>query len=348
MRYIDAERPGGPEVLVVKEGPAPVPGSGEVLIRVHAAGINRPDTMQREGKYPPPAGASPLLGLEVAGEVSAVGDGVSRWSLGDRVCALTNGGGYAEFVTAPAGQCLPVPSGLRMEEAAALPETFFTVWTNVFDRASLKEGESFLVHGGSGGIGTTAVQMAKQRGARVFATAGTGEKCAACRRLGAEIAVNYREDDFVQVLKQATEGRGVDVILDMVGGRLREPEPGTRRNRRPGCQYRFPERVQGGDRPDAAPDEAAHPDRLHPSRPHRRGQGGDRGETRSRDLAAHRIGTDQAGHGGRFPPGEGCGCPSAHGTGKPHRKNRPGRSHFFLANVSLEVVLAFQPPRCLA
>jgi len=218
MRYIDAERPGGPEVLVVKEGPAPVPGSGEVLIRVHAAGINRPDTMQREGKYPPPAGASPLLGLEVAGEVSAVGDGVSRWSLGDRVCALTNGGGYAEFVTAPVGQCLPVPSGLRMEEAAALPETFFTVWTNVFDRASLKEGESFLVHGGSGGIGTTAVQMAKQRGARVFATAGTGEKCAACRRLGAEIAVNYREDDFVQVLKQATEGRGVDVILDMVGG----------------------------------------------------------------------------------------------------------------------------------
>jgi len=218
MRYIDAERPGGPEVLVAKEGPAPVPGSGEVLIRVHAAGINRPDTMQREGKYPPPAGALPLLGLEVAGEVSAVGADVSRWSLGDRVCALTNGGGYAEFVTAPAGQCLPVPSGLRMEEAAALPETFFTVWTNVFDRASLKEGESFLVHGGSGGIGTTAVQMAKQRGARVFATAGTGEKCAACRRLGAEIAVNYREDDFVQVLKQATEGRGVDVILDMVGG----------------------------------------------------------------------------------------------------------------------------------
>jgi len=218
MRYIDAERPGGPEVLVVKEGPAPVPASGEVLIRVHAAGINRPDIMQREGKYPPPAGASPLLGLEVAGEVSAVGAGVSRWSVGDQVCALTNGGGYAEFVTTPADQCLAVPSGLRMEEAAALPETFFTVWTNVFERASLKEGESFLVHGGSGGIGTTAIQMAKQRGARVFATTGTGEKCAACRRLGAEIAVNYREDDFVQVLKEAMGGRGVDVILDMVGG----------------------------------------------------------------------------------------------------------------------------------
>jgi NADPH2:quinone reductase len=218
MRYIYAERPGGPEVLVVKEGPPPVPGSGEVLIRVYAAGINRPDIMQREGKYPPPAGASPLLGLEVAGEVSAVGGGVSRWSEGDQVCALTNGGGYAEFVTAPAGQCLPVPAGLRMEEAAALPETFFTVWTNVFDRASLKEGESFLVHGGSGGIGTTAIQMAKQRGARVFTTAGTGEKCTACRRLGAEIAVNYREDDFVQVLKEATDGRGVDVILDMIGG----------------------------------------------------------------------------------------------------------------------------------
>jgi len=218
MRYIHAERPGGPEVLVVKEGPRPVPGSGEVLIRVHAAGINRPDIMQREGKYPPPAGASPLLGLEVAGEVSVVGDGVSRWSVGDQVCALTNGGGYAEFVTAPAGQCLPVPSGLRMEEAAALPETFFTVWTNVFDRASLKEGESFLVHGGSGGIGTTAIQMAKQRGSRVFTTAGTKEKCAASRKLGAEVAVNYREDDFVQTLKEATDGRGVDVILDMVGG----------------------------------------------------------------------------------------------------------------------------------
>ena len=218
MRYIHAERPGGPEVLVVKEGPRPVPGSGEVLIRVSAAGINRPDIMQREGKYPPPPGASPLLGLEVAGEVAAAGVKVSRWSVGDQVCALTNGGGYAEFVTAPAGQCLPVPTRLRMEEAAALPETFFTVWTNVFDRASLKDGETFLVHGGSGGIGTTAIQMARQRGAQVFTTAGTEEKCAACRKLGAEIAVNYREDDFVQVLKEATDGQGVDVILDMVGG----------------------------------------------------------------------------------------------------------------------------------
>lgn len=218
MRYIDVKRPGGPEVLVVKEGPAPVPGSGEVLIRVHAAGINRPDIMQREGKYPPPAGASPILGLEVAGEVSAIGTGVSGRSVGERVCALTNGGGYAEFVTAPSGQCLLLPSGLPMDEAAALPETFFTVWTNVFDRASLKEGQTFLVHGGSGGIGITAIQMAKNRGARVFATAGTEEKCAACRRLGAEIAVNYREKDFVPVLKEVTDGRGVDVILDMIGG----------------------------------------------------------------------------------------------------------------------------------
>jgi NADPH:quinone reductase len=218
MRYIDVKRPGGPEVLVVKEGPAPVPGSGEVLIRVHAAGINRPDIMQREGKYPPPGGASPILGLEVAGEVSGIGTGVSGWSVGERVCALTNGGGYAEFVTAPSGQCLLLPSGLPMDEAAALPETFFTVWTNVFDRASLEEGQTFLVHGGSGGIGTTAIQMAKNRGARVFATAGTEEKCAACRRLGAEIAVNYREKDFVPVLKEVTDGRGVDVILDMIGG----------------------------------------------------------------------------------------------------------------------------------
>ena len=218
MRYINISEHGGPEVMEIKEGEAPDPGKSEVLIKVHAAGVNRPDVMQRQGLYPPPPSASPILGLEVAGEVVATGNDVSAWSVSDRVCALTNGGGYAEYVAVPAGQCLPVPAGLPMEEAAALPETFFTVWANVFDRARLKPGERFLVHGGSSGIGTTAIQMAKSLGSRVFTTAGSAKKCAACQRLGADVAVNYHEQDYVKVLKEATDGQGVDVILDMVGG----------------------------------------------------------------------------------------------------------------------------------
>ena len=218
MRYIGISENGGPEVMVIKEGEPPDPGTGEVLIKVHAAGVNRPDIMQRQGLYPPPLGASMILGLEVAGEVVATGNDVSDCSVWDRVCALTNGGGYAEYVAVPAGQCLPVPAGLSMEEAAALPETFFTVWANVFDRTRLKPGERFLVHGGSGGIGTTAIQMAKSLGSRVFTTAGNAEKCAVCQRLGADVAVNYHEQDYVEVLKEVTDGQGVDVILDMVGG----------------------------------------------------------------------------------------------------------------------------------
>jgi putative PIG3 family NAD(P)H quinone oxidoreductase len=202
----------------IKDGDPPTPGKGEVLIKVHAAGVNRPDIMQRQGLYHPPPGASPVLGLEVAGEVMATGsDGMGQLVSG-RVCALTNGGGYAEYVAVPAGQCLPLPEGLSMEEAAALPETFFTVWSNVFDRARLKSGENFLVHGGSSGIGTTAIQMAKSMRANVFTTAGSAEKCAACQRLGADITINYHEQDYVEVLKEATSGKGVDVILDMVGG----------------------------------------------------------------------------------------------------------------------------------
>jgi NADPH2:quinone reductase len=218
MRFINISEYGEPEVLEIKEGEAPDPAKGEVLIRVHAAGVNRPDVMQRQGLYPPPPSASPILGLEVAGEVVATSKDVSAWSVSDRVCALTNGGGYAEYVAVPAGQCLPVPVGLPVEEAAALPETFFTVWTNVFDRARLKPGERFLVHGGSSGIGTTAIQMAKALGSKVFTTAGSAEKCAACQRLGADVAINYTEQDYVKVLKEATDGQGVDVILDMVGG----------------------------------------------------------------------------------------------------------------------------------
>jgi len=219
MTAIEIREAGGPEVLVPASRAVPEPGAGEVLIRVAAAGVNRPDVLQRQGGYPPPPGVSDIPGLEVAGSVVARGPGVSELTIGDRVTALVAGGGYAEFCTAPVPQCLPIPEGLSLTEAACLPETFFTVWTNVFDRGALQAGEVFLVHGGSSGIGTTAIQMAKAFGARVFATAGSAEKCAACEALGAERTINYREEDFVQaVVKEATGKKGADVILDMVGG----------------------------------------------------------------------------------------------------------------------------------
>jgi len=218
MRVVAISAPGGPEVLVPGTRPVPEPEAGEILIRVHAAGVNRPDALQRAGAYAPPPGASDLPGLEAAGEVAAVGAGVTEWSVGDPVCALLPGGGYAEYALTHAAHALPVPEGLSMLEAAALCETFFTVWHNVFERGRLQAGETFLVHGGSSGIGTTAIQLASARGARVFATAGSPEKCAACLRLGAERAIDYREADFVAAVREATAGRGVDLILDMVGG----------------------------------------------------------------------------------------------------------------------------------
>jgi len=218
MRHIAMQAPGGPDVLRLVTGPVPDPTAGEMLIRIAAAGVNRPDILQRTGNYPPPAGASPILGLEVSGMIAALGPGVTEWREGDEVCALVAGGGYAEYCVAPAAQCLPVPKGVAVIDAAGIPETFFTVWSNVFDRARLAAGESFLVHGGSSGIGTTAIQLAHAFGARVFATAGSPEKCAACRELGAERAIDYRQEDFVAVIKEATQGGGVDVILDMVGG----------------------------------------------------------------------------------------------------------------------------------
>jgi putative PIG3 family NAD(P)H quinone oxidoreductase len=205
-------------VLTPVERPRPAIGDRDVLIKVAAAGVNRPDIMQRQGKYPPPAGASDIPGLEVAGSIEAVGAEVHDWRVGDRVCALVAGGGYAEYCAAPAPQCLPLPRGLDLIQAGAVPETFFTVWTNVFERGRLAPGESILVHGGSSGIGTTAIQLARAFRARVFATAGSAEKCTACEALGAERAFNYRETDFVAAVKEATGGRGVDVVLDMVGG----------------------------------------------------------------------------------------------------------------------------------
>lgn len=218
MRMIAARGAGGPEVLEVAQGPVPQPGAGEVLIKVAYAGVNRPDVMQRRGLYPPPPGASPIIGLEIAGRIVELGAGVAGFREGEEVCALVAGGGYAEYCAAPAPQCLPVPRGLTLAEAAALPETFFTVWTNVFDRGRLAPGEAFLVHGGTSGIGTTAIQLARAFGARVFATAGSDEKCAFCKKLGAEAAINYKTEDFVEIARRLTGGRGVDVILDMVGG----------------------------------------------------------------------------------------------------------------------------------
>jgi NADPH:quinone reductase len=218
MIAIEIREPGEPDVLVPVERPIPTPGSGEVLIKVAAAGVNRPDLMQRRGRYPPPPGASDIPGLEIAGTVDRLGSDVSPWKVGDDICALVAGGGYAEYCVAPAPQCLPVPRGLDIVSAAAIPETFFTVWTNVFERGRLAAGESILIHGGASGIGTTAIQLARARGARVFATAGSPDKCAACERLGAERAINYKETDFLEAVRAATGGRGVDVVLDMVGG----------------------------------------------------------------------------------------------------------------------------------
>ena len=218
MTAIDISEPGGPEVLVPATRPLPRPGLGEVLIKVAAAGVNRPDVAQRQGGYPPPPGAPDIPGLEVAGEIVGVGVGAGEWQVGMSCCALVAGGGYAEYCAAPAALCLPIPDRLTAVEAAALPETYFTVWTNIFQRGRLVGGESILIHGGSSGIGTTAIQLATQFGARVFATAGTAEKCAACEELGAERAINYRAEDFPEIIADLTAGRGVDVILDMVGG----------------------------------------------------------------------------------------------------------------------------------
>lgn len=218
MRVIEISQFGGPDVLTLADRPDPVAGPGEVLIEVAAAGVNRPDVIQRLGKYPPPPGASDLPGLEVAGTIAALGPGVSSFAVGDEVCALLAGGGYAERVNVPQEQCLPVPRGLTMIEAAAIPETFFTVWTNVFDRGRLTRGESILIHGGTSGIGTTAIQLANTFGATVLTTAGSDEKCAATRGLGAAHAFNYRTTDWVAAATDATDGRGVDVVLDMVGG----------------------------------------------------------------------------------------------------------------------------------
>lgn len=218
MKQVEISGPGGPEVLNLVDGPLPDPGTGEVLIKVYAAGVNRPDVFQRQGKYNPPAGASPIPGLEVAGEIVKLGAGVTEFGLGDRVCALVSGGGYAEFCVAPMPQVLPMPTGLTFIEASGIPENYFTVWTNVFDRGQLQKGETILIHGGSSGIGTTAIQLCHQFGARIISTAGTDEKCGVCKSLGADHVINYKTQDFEVETKAITGGKGANVILDMVGG----------------------------------------------------------------------------------------------------------------------------------
>jgi NADPH2:quinone reductase len=218
LTCIAIREPGGPDVLVASEQPLPSLGEGEILVKVIAAGVNRPDVMQRQGHYPPPKGATEIPGLEIAGEVVELGHGTKRWKQGDKVMALVVGGGYAEYCPAFETHALPVPANLSMVEAAAIPETFFTVWHNVFERGKLAAGETLLVHGGSSGIGTTAIALGKAFGARVLTTAGTPEKCEACRKLGADLAIDYKTEDFVALTKQATQGRGADLILDMVGG----------------------------------------------------------------------------------------------------------------------------------
>ena len=218
MKAIVVDEPGEPEVMQLSTLDTPTPGPDEVLLKVAAAGINRPDVMQRKGMYPPPPGAPETLGLEVAGTVVALGDSVSNLSIGDEVCALVAGGGYAEYCIATPALCLRIPEGMDMASAAALPETYFTVWTNVFERGALKPGETFLMHGGSSGIGTTAIQLAKQSGARVIVTAGSDDKCKACLELGADAAINYRNEDFVERIAEITDKKGVDVILDIIGG----------------------------------------------------------------------------------------------------------------------------------
>ena len=218
MNVVEIAAPGGPEQLKPGVRPVPRPGEEEVLVRVAAAGVNRPDVMQRQGRYPPPPGASDLPGLEIAGEIAALGSKVFGWSVGDKVTALLAGGGYAEYAVAAAPLCLPVPRGISLVEAAAIPETFFTVWTNLFDRGRCQTGDTVLIHGGTSGIGTTAIQLAVAWGARVFATAGSDDKARACERFGAVRGINYRTEDFVEVMRAETGGKGVDIILDMVAG----------------------------------------------------------------------------------------------------------------------------------
>ena len=315
MRYVDVPGFGGPEVMRMATGPAPLPRPGEVIVKVEAAGINRPDVAQRSGKYPPPKDASPILGLEVAGTVVALGEGVTDFAIGAQICGLANGGGYAEYCALPAGQALPFPKGYDAVRAAALPETFFTVWANLFQMAGLTEGESVLIHGGSSGIGTTAIQLAKAFGAEVYATAGSAEKCEACERLGARRGINYRDEDFVEVIKTETGGKCL----------LFRQEPRRAGTRRLPLHHRLPRR-RGRRECQPVADHGQAPDghRLDHAAAHGRGETGDPRRAARSGLAAPGKGGRCTGdpYGAALRSG-GRGAP-VDGDEQPYRQDRAG------------------------
>ena len=321
MTCVEIGEPGGPEVLKTGTRPLPRPGPGEVLIKVAAAGVNRVDTFQRLGKYPVPDGATDLLGLEIAGEVVAGDDAAAKWTVGDRVCALVAGGGYAEYCPVHASHCLPIPKGLDLVQAASLPETYFTVWTNVFERAALKPGETLLVHGGSSGIGVAAIQLANALGSPVAVTAGNAEKCAACRSLGADLAVNYRTDDFVAAVREFTRDKGVDVILDMVGGDYvaRNMEALAIEGRL--VPHRLPGGQPRGGGPASDDGQAARHHRLDAAPPGGEAQGRHRRRVEGARLAADRSGPHQAGGSRHLSPRPSRPSPPPDGVERPHRKN---------------------------
>ena len=309
MTAIAIRAPGGPEMLVPEERPMPAPGPGEILVKVAAAGVNRPDVRQRQGTYPPPKGATDIPGLEIAGEVAALGADVKRWKVGDKVCALVVGGGYAEYCLAYEPHALPVPPALSMVEAAAIPETFFTCWQNMFMRATVNSGDWVLVHGGTSGIGTTAIMLAKAFGAKVITTAGSAEKCAAARKLGADVAVNYKTEDFVAMTKEATGGDGANLIVDIVGGDYIDRNydcRGRAGRHRAGVVHRRPQGHREFRQPDA---QAPAPHRLDAAPAHHRREGRDRARHRGKGLAAGRGRQDQAGDRLHLSAGQGVARP---------------------------------------
>ena len=322
MRAVAISSPGGPEVLKLAELPMPRPGPGQVLVKVAAAGVNRPDVAQRQGVYPPPPGHSALPGLEIAGEVVEAGAGVARWKGGDQVCALVNGGGYAEYCIAEETAALPIPAGLDLVRAAALPETFFTVWNNVFERGRLAAGEWLMVHGGSSGIGTTAIQLAKARGAHVIATAGSADKCRACLDLGADRAVDYKREDFVAAAREATGGKGVNVILDMVGGEYTDKNIVAAAEDGRIVQIATLGGVEA--KVNLAPhhDEAPHADGLDLAAALARGEGGVRARAGGRGVAAAGGRQGEGGDGLHLPPRARRRRPPPAGDEPAHRQDR--------------------------
>ncbi len=324
MTVIETKGAGGPEVLMPGTRALPEPGPGEVLIEVAAAGINRPDVLQRQGLYPAPKGASDLLGLEVAGKIVKLGSGATRFKPGDAVCALVNGGGYADYVVAPEATTLPVPQGLSMIEAAALPETVFTVWHNVFERAALKPGEWLLVHGGTSGIGTTAIQIGAALGAKVMVTVGSAEKARAAEALGAVRAINYRDADFVEAVRETTAGHGADVILDMVGGDYIDRNLRAAAARWTDRADRLPQGFQGRDRSDAIDAAPVDADRLDAPRTDARGQGAHGQRRRGAHLAADRRRQAEAGDRFDLSAEGGCRSPPPHRCAGPYRQDRAG------------------------